>query len=74
VEEAGTGGLLVQRVIRAGTHCEFSDEEIRNAWTALVAWVAGGPKPAGDPILGDLSDSGRKFTDPLRPGDPGGLR
>lgn len=73
-EDAGTASLLVQRVIRASTHCEFSDEEITSAWAGLVAWVAGGPKPAGDPILGDLSDSGRKFTDPLRPGDPGGSR
>jgi hypothetical protein len=25
-------------------------------------------------VLGDLSNAGMKFTEPLRPGDPGGVR
>ncbi len=30
-----------------------------------------GSKPAGDDVLGDLSDGARTFTNPLRPNDPG---
>jgi len=71
VEAAGSGDLLVQRVIRAGGHCKFSDAEITQAWSDLVAWVAGKVKPAGDDVLGDLADAGRTFTNPLRPNDPG---
>jgi hypothetical protein len=33
--------------------------------------VRSGAKPDGDEVLGDLSDAGRRFTDPLRAGDPG---
>lgn len=73
-EAAGTADLLVQRIIRSGSHCEFSDEEITRAWNDLVAWVVGAHKPAGDDVSGDLSDSGRRFTNPLRPGDPGTTR
>lgn len=73
-EAAGTVDLLVQRIIRSGTHCEFSDDEITRAWNDLVGWVAGAPRPAGDTVAGDLSESGRQFTSPLRPGDPGTLR
>jgi hypothetical protein len=31
-------------------------------------------KPEGDDVLGDLTNAGMKFTNPLRPGDPGTLR
>jgi hypothetical protein len=70
-EAAGTGDLLVQRAIRAGGHCQFSEEERTAAWEDLVAWVRDGEKPAGDDLSGDLSDIGREFTNPIRPGDPG---
>ncbi len=70
-EAAGTADLLVQRLIRASSHCEFSDEEVARAWDDLVAWVEGGARPAGDDVSGDLSDSGKAFTDPPRPNDPG---
>jgi len=72
VTAAGSGELLVQRVIRAGTHCEFSDAELTRAWNDFAGWVRNGDKPGGDHVLGDLSDTGRAFTEPLRPGDPGG--
>ena len=72
VEAAGAGGLLVQRLIRSGTHCAFSGEEVVQAWDDLAAWVRDGEKPAGEDVLGDLSDAGRAFTNPLRSGDPGG--
>lgn len=70
-EAAGSGDLLVQRIIRSGSHCEFSDAEISRAWTDLARWVADGMKPRGDDVRGDLSDAGLAFTEPLRPGDPG---
>jgi len=71
VETAGKGDLLVQRAIRSGGHCKFSAEEMTTAFTDLVAWVSDGKKPKGDDLLGDLSDMGRQFTVPIRPGDPG---
>lgn len=73
-EAAGTADLLVQRLVRASSHCEFSDEEVARAWDDLVAWVEGGTRPAGDDVSGNLSDSGRAFTSPLRPNDPGTTR
>lgn len=72
VEAAGKADLLVQRAIRDGGHCLFSDAEYTRAWNDLVGWVEDGTKPDGDDFSGDLRDIGRKFTDPLRPDDPGG--
>ena len=69
VEAVGRGDLLVQRAIRGAGHCKFSDAELVAAWDALVAWIGGGPKPRGDDLSGDLSEVGRAFTDPSRPGD-----
>lgn len=71
VEATGNGALLVQRIIRAGGHCQFSDIEITQAWTDLAGWVADKKKPEGDDIFGDLTDAGRRFTNPLRANDPG---
>ncbi|GMA14170.1 hypothetical protein E5F05_02940 (plasmid) [Deinococcus metallilatus] len=73
VEAAGKGDLLVQRAIRRPGHCQFSQIEEEAAFDDLTAWVAGGPKPAGENLTGDLTDVGRAFTEPLLPGDPGGL-
>jgi hypothetical protein len=44
------------------------------AFDDLTAWVRSGSKPEGDEVTGDLSNAGLKFTNPLRPGDPGGVR
>ncbi len=74
VEAAGKSNLLRQRVYRIGGHCRFSEPEMIKAFDDLVAWVHKGTMPEGDDVLGDLSNAGMKFTDPLRPGDPGGLR
>lgn len=71
VEAAGRGELLVQRAIRSAGHCRFSAEEFTTAFTDLTAWVKENKKPKGDDLLGDLSDIGRQFTNPTRPGDPG---
>jgi pimeloyl-ACP methyl ester carboxylesterase len=76
VDRAGTSDLLVQRIIRSPGHCTFSPEETIREFDDLVAWVREGRRPAGDEdeILGDLSDAGRRFTTPIRPGDPGGVQ
>ncbi|MEO8541098.1 MAG: hypothetical protein ABI577_15255 [bacterium] len=72
VDAAGAGGLLVQRVIRDPSHCLFSEAEVTQSWEDLRRWVSDGTRPAGDDLTGDLSDAGLAFTNPLRPGDPGG--
>jgi hypothetical protein len=45
-----------------------------DAFDALVRWARKGVKPDGDDVLGDLRKAGMKFTNPIRPGDPGTLR
>jgi hypothetical protein len=47
--------------------------EMIKALDGLITWVHKGTKPAGDDVSGDLSKAGLKFTDPLRPNDPGGI-
>jgi pimeloyl-ACP methyl ester carboxylesterase len=74
VDGAGKSALLVQRVIRSPGHCNFSAEEQVDAFDALVTWARKGVKPEGDDVLGDLTNAGMKFTNPLRPGDPGTIR
>jgi pimeloyl-ACP methyl ester carboxylesterase len=74
VAAAGAERLLVQRVYRIGAHCQFSQAEMIEAFDDLTKWVRQGTKPEGDEVVGDLSNAGLKFTDPLRPGDPGGVR
>jgi dienelactone hydrolase len=74
VVSAGKQDLLVQRIYRIAGHCAFSVDEQWRAFDDLAKWVRGGRKPEGDRVLGDLSNAGLKFTTPLRPGDPGGLR
>jgi alpha-beta hydrolase superfamily lysophospholipase len=73
VEAAGRGDLLVQRAIRAGGHCKFSEPELTAAFADLVAWVKDGTKPKGEDLTGDLMNAGLEFTNPLRAGDPGGV-
>jgi pimeloyl-ACP methyl ester carboxylesterase len=74
VADAGNDRLLVQRVYRIGAHCQFSQPEMIRAFDDLTKWVRQGVRPDGDEVFGDLSNAGMKFTDPLRPGDPGGVR
>lgn len=71
VKAAGKQDLLVQRAIRDAGHCKFSEQEYRQAFDDLVAWVRDGRKPAGDDLSGSLADVGRAFTTPLRANDPG---
>jgi len=74
VDNAGKSSWLVQRIIRSPGHCNFSAAEQGDAFDALVAWARSGKRPDGDDVLGDLSNAGMKFTNPLRPGDPGVIR
>lgn len=73
VAAAGRERWLVQRLYRAAGHCTFTADEVSAAIDDLVSWVRGGATPAGDDVLGDLSDAGRRFTNPRRPADPGTL-
>jgi dienelactone hydrolase len=72
VRSAGNEKLLTQRIYRIGAHCQFSQPEMIKAFDDLVAWVKTGAKPQGDEVEGDLSNAGMRFTNPLRPNDPGG--
>jgi pimeloyl-ACP methyl ester carboxylesterase len=74
VTAAGKQNLLVQRVYRIPGHCAFSVPEQVQAFDDLVKWVREGVKPAGDSVFGDLTDAGKRFTNPLRPNDPGTVR
>jgi hypothetical protein len=74
VDAAKSSSSLVQRIVRSPGHCNFSAEEQADAFDALVAWARTGKRPEGDDVLGDLTDAGRKFTNPVRAGDPGIIR
>jgi len=74
VAAAGTGSHLVQRIYRIAGHCGFSVDEQWTSFDDLVKWVRQGTRPEGDNVQGDLTNAGTKFTNPLRPGDPGGVR
>lgn len=71
VHAAGRDELLVQRIYRIPGHCQFSQQEMIRAFDDLVAWVTRGTRPVGDDVMASLADAGRRFTDPLREGDPG---
>jgi pimeloyl-ACP methyl ester carboxylesterase len=73
VTAAGRDRFLVQRIVRAPGHCTFSAEEATSAFDDLVSWVRNGKRPDGDDVMADFRDAGRRFTNPLRPGDPGEL-
>ena len=68
---AGTDHLLVQRVMRASSHCGFDGETREQAFDDLVAWVERGVRPVGEDVLApDLSRIGLKWTLRLDPQDP----
>jgi len=68
---AGTGHLLVQRVMRAPSHCGFDGETREQAFDDLVAWIERGVRPEGEDVLApDLSRLGLKWTLIPYPEDP----
>jgi pimeloyl-ACP methyl ester carboxylesterase len=74
VDSAGRSPYLVQRIVRSAGHCSFSPQELNRGFDDMVVWARGGSRPEGDDVLGDLTNAGLKFTEPLRPGDPGTRR
>jgi pimeloyl-ACP methyl ester carboxylesterase len=48
--------LLVQRAIRDVGHCSFSPAEWQQSFADLFDWVETGVRPAGDDLIGDISD------------------
>ena len=67
----GRGDLLVQRAMRDVGHCSFTAAEWERSYADLFAWVEGGPKPAGEDLVGGISSPtlGCAFT--LGPGGSG---
>jgi pimeloyl-ACP methyl ester carboxylesterase len=64
-EKAGTSHLLVQRAVRWPGHCGIDNAVRAPAFDDLVAWIEHGAVPAGDDVLGDVSQLGLRWT-PLR--------
>nr|WP_238482273.1 alpha/beta hydrolase [Noviherbaspirillum aridicola] len=50
-EAQGNADLLVQRAIRAPSHCDFTVREQTDAFDAMINWAENGVKPAGDDVL-----------------------
>lgn len=72
---AGTDHLLVQRVVRAPSHCGVDGDMRRQAFDDLVAWIERGVRPDGEDVLApDLSRVGLKWTPYLHPEDPLAVR
>lgn len=73
-QDNGNADLLVQRAIRASSHCDFSAGEYQSAMTDWLSWVNGGAKPAGDDVLTPSVVAnptyGCAFTVGTRPGLP----
>jgi hypothetical protein len=68
---AGTDGLLVQRVVRAPSHCGFETDTRERAFDDLIRWIEQGVRPAGDDVLApDLSRVGLGWTSIMYPDDP----
>ena len=72
---AGTDHLLVQRAMRAPSHCGFDGEIRERAFDDLVAWIERGVKPEGEDVLAsDLARIGLKWTPILHAEDPLAVR
>jgi hypothetical protein len=68
-EKAGTSQLLVQRALRRPGHCGIENAERETAFDDLVAWIENGTVPAGDDVLGDVSQLGLNWTRSRNPHD-----
>lgn len=71
VKAKGWSNNLVQRATRDFGHCAFTPTELVQTFTALVGWVEGGVKPAGDNVLDPAEvakpDFGCRWTDQASP-------
>ena len=50
VQAAGAGENLVQQVVDREGHCNFTQEQMGNAFDELVRWTHGGLKPTPGPV------------------------
>ena len=68
---AATDHLLVQRVVRAGSHCGLDGEVREQSFDDLLAWIERGVRPQGEDVLAsNLSRIGLKWTPTLLVEDP----
>lgn len=71
VAAKGNAHNLVQRATRDYGHCTFTGPELVTTFVALVTWVEGGVKPAGDAVLDPAAvahpDFGCTYTDKVSP-------
>jgi len=68
-ESAGTSNLLVQRAVRWPGHCGIENAVRERAFDDLVAWIEKGTVPAGDDVLGDVTQLGLRWTPRRHPHD-----
>jgi pimeloyl-ACP methyl ester carboxylesterase len=61
-QAAGTGHLLVQRVVAGAGHCSIDARVRDRAFDELVAWLEKGTVPEGDDVLGDVSRLGGRWA------------
>jgi hypothetical protein len=61
-EAAGTGRLLVQRIVAGAGHCSLPAAMREQAFDDLVAWIEHGTVPEGDDVLADVSKLGGRWT------------
>lgn len=62
----GDENNLVQRLVQAPGHGDFTGPEIVAAWHDFFAWIEDGTRPKGDDVLASLENAGAEFTDPSR--------
>ena len=71
VAAKGNSNNLVQRATRDYGHCAFTGPELVATFSALVGWVEGGVKPAGDDVLDPVAvanpNFGCTYTDKVSP-------
>ena len=71
VAAKGNSHNLVQRATRDYGHCSFTGPELVQTFAALVGWVEGGVKPAGDKVLDAAAvahpNFGCTYTDKVSP-------
>jgi pimeloyl-ACP methyl ester carboxylesterase len=71
VQANGGSHLLVQRATRDYGHCTFTPTELVQTFSALVGWVEGGVKPAGDDVTNPAAvahpNFGCTYTDKAAP-------
>jgi hypothetical protein len=57
-------------VVTLAGHCAFDGVVREHALDDLIAWMEHGTVPAGDDVLGDVSQLGLRWTPSLHPDDP----